>query len=95
MREPKLSHHPDRCYSNEVIDFSKNINQKISVETYHILRDKLSTHLKDNSFESRRVVGYSSKHMATFRLKSTMSWGVLFFNNMKQSDGFINIPKRL
>lgn len=81
-RSPKDRYFVDGDYSNEVIDFSKNINQKISVETYNILRDKLNTHLKDNTFESRRVIGYSSKHMATFRLKSTMSWGVLFFNNM-------------
>jgi phosphoenolpyruvate carboxykinase (ATP) len=70
-------------YTDKVVDFSREINQRISQKTY----DGLKKEIKDSflgvkKFESKRILGYSTSHMVSFKLESTQPQYVLFFNNM-------------
>jgi phosphoenolpyruvate carboxykinase (ATP) len=82
-RSPKDRYFVFGDYSNKVIDFNREINIGISKKTYNGLFSEVKKSFEGaKTFESKRVLGYHTEHMVSFKLTSTHPHHVLFFNNM-------------
>jgi len=82
-RSPKDRYFSDGDYVNKKIDFNRDINQKLNKESYISLRDEMKEYFDNHeTLRSRRVSGYTYKHLVTFNITTTEPWAVIFFNNM-------------
>lgn len=82
-RSPKDRYFVKGDYTNKVIDFQRVINQGIERESYLLLKNEVTNYLDSvETFDSRRIVGYTLRHCTSWRLKSSQPWATLFFNNM-------------
>jgi len=82
-RSPKDRYFVEGEYANSVVDFNREINQKISRNTFVLLKNQIQSYIKENStLKTSRVVGFSNDHTATFNITTTEEWGIIFFNNM-------------
>ena len=82
-RSPKDRYFAEGEYAHNVVDFEREINQKIKRESYISLRDEMKEYINnEETLRSRRVVGYTYDHSATFNITTTEAWAILFFNNM-------------
>jgi phosphoenolpyruvate carboxykinase (ATP) len=82
-RSPKDRYFAQSEYADNVIDFNRDINQKVERESFLSLKKEMMDYLKDKeTLRSRKVAGYSYEHSASFNITSTEPWAIIFFNNM-------------
>ncbi len=82
-RSPKDRYFSEGKYTDKTIDFERVINQRVSRDSYISLKNEIKDYIEDTkTFRARKVVGYNYEHCATFNIKSTEPWAVIFFNNM-------------
>jgi len=82
-RSPKDRYFAQSEYADKVIDFKREINQKVERESFLSLKKEMMDYLEDKeTLRSRRVAGFSYEHSASFNITSTEPWAIMFFNNM-------------
>ena len=82
-RSPKDRYFAQSEYADKVIDFNRDINQKVERESFLSLKKEMMDYLEDKeTLRSRKVAGYSYEHSASFNITSTEPWAIIFFNNM-------------
>jgi len=95
-RSPKDRYFVEDPYSTQKVDFTRKINQKISVQTFRSLKwgiiDKMS---QSPTYLSDKFAGNSKKNRVAFTLYTSSILHNIFFNNMlveSDSKEFSNNP---
>ena len=82
-RSPKDRYFAQSEYVDKIIDFNRDINQKVKRDSFLSLKEEMVKYLEDKkTLRSRKVAGYSYEHAASFNITSTEPWAIIFFNNM-------------
>ena len=97
-RSPKDRYFVDDFYSQQKVDFTRQINQKISLQTFRDLKHGIINKLSETpTYLSDKFAGHSKKNRVAFTLYSSSLLHTIFFNNMlidSDSKDFGNNPNQ-
>jgi phosphoenolpyruvate carboxykinase (ATP) len=82
-RSPKDRYFVEDVYSTQKVDFSRKINQKISIGTFRSLKRDLIAHMAElPTYLSDKFAGNNKKNRVAFTLYTSNVMSNIFFNNM-------------
>ena len=82
-RSPKDRYFVKDNYSSQKVDFNREINQQISIETFRQLKHELIDHMSNSeTFLSDKFAGHDEKSRVGFTLYTSNIMYNIFFNNM-------------
>lgn len=97
-RSPKDRYFVVDSYSSSKVDFKREINQQISIQTFRNLKHELIDHMSDEkTYLSDKFAGHSVKNRVGFTLYTSSIMHNIFFNNMLidcESKDFGNNPNK-